>query len=60
MSPHPSAPADPRPAADWNAAIRVLARAAWGRPFTDAERAEYQVLLAGWAAADRAESGAAA
>jgi hypothetical protein len=38
-----------------NEAIRALARRAWGRPFTDAERAEYQVLRDEWVLADRAE-----
>jgi hypothetical protein len=38
-----------------NEDIRALARRAWGRPFTDEERARYAVLLAEWAAADRAE-----
>jgi hypothetical protein len=39
-----------------NEDIRQLARAAWGRPFTDVERARYEVLLTEWwAAPDRAE-----
>jgi hypothetical protein len=38
-----------------NEAIRALARAAWGRPFTDAERAAYELLVVEWATADRAE-----
>jgi hypothetical protein len=38
-----------------NEAIRALARAAWGRPFTDAERAEYGLLVVEWDAAVRAE-----
>lgn len=55
MSPSSSACGLPRPAAVVNAEIRRLARAAWGRPFTDAERAVYELLLVEWAAADRAE-----
>ncbi|MDT0439637.1 MULTISPECIES: hypothetical protein [Streptomyces] len=58
MPPLPPAPVPSRSAADWNDAIRVLARTAWGRPFTDAERKEYHLLLVGWAAADRAETAA--
>jgi len=55
MSPHSSASGQLRPAAVVNEAIRALARAAWGRPFTDEERAEYQVLRDEWVLADRAE-----
>lgn len=44
-----------RPAAVVNEAIRALARRAWGRPFTDEERAQYQVLRDEWVVADRAE-----
>lgn len=36
-----------------NAEIRALLRAAWGRPFTDAERAVYWELVAEWTAAAR-------
>jgi hypothetical protein len=36
-----------------NEDIRRLARAAWGRPFTDDERARYQILRDEWVAADR-------
>jgi hypothetical protein len=38
-----------------NEAIRALARRAWGRPFTDEERAVYQLLRDEWVTADRAE-----
>jgi hypothetical protein len=38
-----------------NEAIRQLARSAWGRPFTDEERAVYELLVVEWAAAERAE-----
>lgn len=44
-----------RPAAVVNEAIRQLARRAWGRPFTDEERAAYVLLRDEWVAADRAE-----
>jgi hypothetical protein len=36
-----------------NADIRALALAAWGRPFTDAERAVYEELLVEWTQAVR-------
>lgn len=55
MSPNPPGPGGVRPAAVVNEAIRALARAAWGRPFTDEERARYQVLRDEWVVADRAE-----
>lgn len=42
-----------RPPAVVNAEIRALVQAAWGRPFTDAERAVYQELRAEWTAAVR-------
>jgi hypothetical protein len=53
----PTSPASglPRPAAVVNEAIRALARAAWGRPFTDDERAAYGLLVVEWDAAVRAE-----
>lgn len=44
-----------RSAAVVNEDIRELARAAWGRPFTDEERAVYHLLRDEWVAADRAE-----
>lgn len=42
-----------RPPTVVNAEIRALARAAWGRPFTDVERAVYRELVAEWTAATR-------
>jgi hypothetical protein len=36
-----------------NEDIRQLARSAWGRPFTDDERARYQILRDEWVAAER-------
>ena len=53
MSPNPPALGRVRPPAVVNAEIRALARAAWGRPFTDVERALYQELVAEWTAAAR-------
>lgn len=53
MSPDLPGPGVVRPAAAVNAAIRALALAAWGRPFTDAERAVYEQLLVEWAQAVR-------
>lgn len=55
MSPSPAPPGFVRPAAVVNEDIRQLARAAWGRPFTDEERAVYHLLRDEWVAADRAE-----
>jgi hypothetical protein len=55
MSPNSSAPGLVRPAAVVNEAIRQLARDAWGRPFTDAERAVYELLVIEWSTAERAE-----
>lgn len=55
MSPNSPAPGFVRPAAVVNEAIRALARAAWGRPFTAEERAAYELLVVEWAAAERAE-----
>jgi hypothetical protein len=49
-----------RPAEALNEEIRTLARAAWGRPFTDDERAQYVRLRDAWVAADRAEMATAA
>lgn len=54
MSPHSLASGPMRPAAVVNEAIRRLARAAWGRPFTDQERAVYEALVVEWWAAERA------
>jgi hypothetical protein len=55
MPPTPLPDGTLRSAAVWNEAIRALARQAWGRPFTDAERVEYQRLVVGWETARRAE-----
>ncbi|MFE9448250.1 hypothetical protein [Streptomyces sp. NPDC006739] len=55
MSPDPASPGSMRSADVVNEEIRQLACAAWGRPFTDAERARYELLVVEWAAADRAE-----
>jgi hypothetical protein len=55
MSPDPQPAGSVRPAAVVNEDIRALARAAWGRPFTDVERARYELLVVEWSAADRAE-----
>jgi hypothetical protein len=38
-----------------NEDIRRLARSEWGRPFTDEERATYDLLVVEWMAAIRAE-----
>lgn len=53
MSPNPLACGRVRPAAVVNAEIRSLAKTAWGRPFTDEERAAYRRLVAEWTAAVR-------
>ena len=55
MSPNPLPAGSVRSAAVVNEDIRQLARHAWGRPFTDAERARYELLVVEWAEADRAE-----
>ena len=55
MSPNPLPAGSLRSAAVVNEDIRALARNAWGRPFTDAERARYELLVVEWAEADRAE-----
>ncbi len=60
MSPNALDPGPVRPAAAVNEDIRALARWAWGRPFTDEERAAYELLVVEWAAAERAEVVAAA
>jgi hypothetical protein len=44
-----------RSAAAVNEDIRRLARSEWGRPFTDEERATYDLLVVEWMAAIRAE-----
>lgn len=51
MPPTPPPPGSVRSSAAVNADIRALALAAWGRPFTDAERAVYEELLVEWAQA---------
>lgn len=60
MTPEPISPGSVRSAADWNEAIRRFWQALAGRRPTPEERAEYEQLLAGWAAADRAEMATAA
>lgn len=55
MSPNPQVPGSVRPADVVNEDIRALARSAWGRPFTNEERALYELLVVEWAAANRAE-----
>jgi len=55
MSPNPLASGVVRSAAVVNEDIRSLARRAWGRPFTDEERAIYVRLRDEWVYADRAE-----
>ncbi|WP_020116838.1 hypothetical protein [Streptomyces canus] len=55
MSPSLPSPGSVRPAAVVNEDIRQLARRAWGRPFTDEERARYELLVVEWTVADRAE-----
>jgi hypothetical protein len=60
MSPDSPGLGQPRSAAVVNEDIRALARAAWGRPFTDDERARYQQLRDEWVDAVRAENTAAA
>jgi hypothetical protein len=55
MSPNLPIPGSVRSAAAVNKDIRALARAAWGRPFTDRERAEYARLVVEWTHADRAK-----
>ncbi|HWN00923.1 MAG TPA: hypothetical protein VNO54_28060 [Streptosporangiaceae bacterium] len=54
MSPDPADPGSVRSAAQWNEDIRDLWFRAGGT-LTPAERAEYEQLLARWAAAVRAE-----
>lgn len=53
MSPNLQPQGPVRSAAVVNEDIRTLARAAWGRPFTDDERARYQLLRDEWVAAER-------
>lgn len=60
MSPSSSALGGVRPSAAVNAEIRALAAGAWGRPFTDEERAVYHLLRDEWVAADRFEVAEAA
>jgi uncharacterized protein YnzC (UPF0291/DUF896 family) len=55
MSPDLSPQGGVRSAEEINENIRDLARAAWGRPFTDDERARYQRLRDEWVAAVRAK-----
>ena len=54
MSPTSPDPGSVRSAAAVNEDIRALAVRAWGRPFTDEERSQYQVLRDEWVAADQA------
>ncbi|MDX2513813.1 hypothetical protein PV355_01360 [Streptomyces stelliscabiei] len=53
MPPTPARPGSARSAAPVNDRIRALARQAWGRPFTDAERVEYQALVVEWVEAQQ-------
>lgn len=53
MSPNPPPQGAVRPPTVVNTEIRALARAAWGRPFTDVERAVYRELVAEWTEAAR-------
>ena len=53
MSPDLVTPGSVRSAAAVNEDIRQLARHAWGRPFTDDERARYELLVVEWAVAAR-------
>ncbi|MEU0426420.1 hypothetical protein ABZ235_22975 [Streptomyces canus] len=55
MPPDPQPPGSVRSAAVVNDDIRTLAQGAWGRPFTDEERARYQGLRDEWVAAVRQE-----
>jgi hypothetical protein len=55
MPPNLPASGRVRSSAAVNEDIRALARSAWGRPFTDAERAEYGRLLVEWSSATAAE-----
>jgi hypothetical protein len=55
MSPDVTPEGAVRSAAVVNEDIRRLARAAWGRPFDDTERARYQQLRDEWVAAVRDE-----
>lgn len=55
MSPNVLASGSVRSAAVVNEDIRRLARSAWGRPFTDQERAVYARLVVEWTVADRTE-----
>lgn len=48
-------PGSVRSAAQLNEDIRTLARASWGRPMTDEERARYEVLVIAWVQAERGE-----
>src|SRR5512147_2490183 len=56
MPPEPASRGSARSAADANEAICKLLRRAFGRPLTDEERAEYQLLVTQWAAAVRKET----
>ncbi|WP_413802321.1 hypothetical protein [Streptomyces iranensis] len=53
MSPSSSSPAQPCAAESANEAIRVFMRERAGRPLFADERAEYEQLLAAWAATQR-------
>jgi len=60
MSPSPSACGQVRSAAAVNAAIRAIVTGAQGRPWREAERALYGLLLDEWEQAVRAEMTTAA
>jgi hypothetical protein len=53
MSPHAERSGSVRSAAQLNEDIRTLARRSFGRRMTDAERAEYEVLIVAWVEAKR-------
>jgi hypothetical protein len=55
MPPEAVAPGSVRSAAQLNEDIRTLARASWGRPMTDEERARYEVLVIAWVAAEQGD-----
>ncbi|MGW5175935.1 hypothetical protein ACWERY_16425 [Streptomyces sp. NPDC004082] len=55
MSPDPASSGSVRSAAELNQMIRALARRTFGRPMTNEERAEYQVLVIAWVKAERGE-----
>jgi hypothetical protein len=56
MTPEPNCLGSARSSAEWNDVIRTFWSRLAGRLPTSEERAEYEMLLAEWAAAVRAET----